>query len=449
MRHAILMLLALIVVAGEAAAQLKDGDLVFTVTLTSPTTVSYVAYLDPVNPSTVTVFSTAPAGTTITGIRMKPKTSALTWPGNYNMVIGWNKASGASQLAEVDRAGTQSGGWGKQLPGAIGGFDYDCNDTWVVSTWAFLPGNWTLRALYGVQMWPISMPAVYSSRISMSSVVDQFGDIAIARDSGSTPYVVGYNWSTMYNSKGKLLAADQKNTLTTLTEIGWVNCIESHPRSGEYLTSYTQWNGGPRHDHLALVSQSGKVTSLGYGFRANAARITRDDHAWLIGGDYSSYRIVKFDLARKAAVATIPLQAPRETTFTGIEVYGRHPLTCGLAGNPSFEIDVNSRHPLAAGASYILAASPARRPGMKFTNGEWLDLDSTHPLFWLTALNLAPQTFVNFQGVLDQNGNNTKPITVNIPPGLPRMNGSPIFVAGVIYMGSNIIQVTNTHWFVL
>ena len=68
-------------------------------------------------------------------------------------------------------------------------------------------------------------------------------------------------------------------------------------------------------------------------------------------------------------------------------------------------------------------------------------------LFRLTAGNLVPQWFVKFRGVLDANGNATA--TVNIPSGLPKLGDMTVFVAGVIYKGSTIIEVTNTHWFVL
>jgi len=84
---------------------------------------------------------------------------------------------------------------------------------------------------------------------------------------------------------------------------------------------------------------------------------------------------------------------------------------------------------------------------MKFPNGEWLDLDVTHPLFITSALGWAPGTFQDFQGTLDSKGNASA--QVNIPPGLPKMNDMAIFVAGVIYRGTNILEVTNTHWFVL
>ena len=84
---------------------------------------------------------------------------------------------------------------------------------------------------------------------------------------------------------------------------------------------------------------------------------------------------------------------------------------------------------------------------MRFPNGEWLDLNVTDPMFLTTASGLLPQYFKNFRGILDKNGNATASIV--LPPGLPKMNDMTIFVAGVIYMGSNIIQVTNSHWFVL
>ena len=120
-----------------------------------------------------------------------------------------------------------------------------------------------------------------------------------------------------------------------------------------------------------------------------------------------------------------------------------------LSGLPadSAVISATLRLNQAGGADYYLAASTARRPGLQFANGEWLDLNVTDPLFHLTARNLAPAIFAGFQGQLDAFGDATA--TVNIPSGLPKQNDLAIFVAGVIVQKGQVIQVTNSHWFTL
>ena len=102
---------------------------------------------------------------------------------------------------------------------------------------------------------------------------------------------------------------------------------------------------------------------------------------------------------------------------------------------------------MAGGKQYALAASLARRPGIgPFPNGEYLNLDATDPLFYLSAVGALPSVFQNFQGTLDPLGNASAQVNI---PALPPNLGITVFVAGIIYDPTAIIQVTNTHWFVL
>jgi hypothetical protein len=435
MRHAILMLLAVIGAAGEAAPQLKDGDLVFTVTLTSPTTVSYVAYVDPANPSTVKVFSTAPAGKTITGIRMDVD--------NRDMVVGWNSASGLGNLAwATSHQGISH--WG--LPaGNIGGFELDDESKWVVSL-SSCNSWWSTYFLCGVDSQ--FFPTLYVSGTGL--LHGMFADVAIDRDPGCSPYVVG---TTSPSESGSLMTADRQNNLKTIGSYKFlVESLELHPRSGDYLATFSFPFPAPiPPGGIGLISKTGKMTGLNHG-RATAARITQDDHVWLIGGGSPSLTITKFDLSQNATVKTIPLNvAPTAASMTGIEIYGYRKLACtGTYVYPGFvqkKIQLQSRKPGDGNKTYALACSRARRPGVLLGNGEWLDLDTTDPLFKVSALDLAPSIFQDFRGTTDSNGNATA--YVNIPSTLPANNGITIFVAGVIYDATGVQTVTNTHWFVL
>ena len=140
---------------------------------------------------------------------------------------------------------------------------------------------------------------------------------------------------------------------------------------------------------------------------------------------------------------------PARTFAAGLEIYGSRTLVCNqpVATPGTVTITVQSRMLGAGGQGYALAASFARRPGLRMPNGEWLHLDGTGPLFLMSALNLLPPAiFPKFRGTLNAFGNATA--TVNIPPSLLGL-GIPIFVAGVIYNPTGVTQVTNTHWFVL
>jgi len=226
-----------------------------------------------------------------------------------------------------------------------------------------------------------------------------------------------------------------------------VTNIQLDPRSGDYVYVFTDIR-------LLRTGKNGLTSTITTltGFLGNRVRITQDNHLWIAGFMNLSpvkQGILKFDLTRNAVVTILSLPAAFTSTITGLDVYGSRPLMCTQMQSSPWTVTVNvqSRHTQAAGASYVLAASPARRPGVKFSNGEWLDLDVTDPLFRTTASGLLSQYFRNSCGILDANGNATAKVV--IPPGLPGMNDMAIFVAGVIYKGSNVIQVTNTHWFVL
>jgi hypothetical protein len=445
MRAGLLTGVVLAVVAGGAIGQPKEGDLVFTTTVGRfPPTSGYTAYLDPTKPATVTTLATAPSTHSHRFVRMAPD--------NRDVVVGWSSISSPDTLAFIKPGGAQVP-FQSSLPGHPAAFELDHDSSWIVTTNILLgsPHGTYMRSLVRVDAHGASSPRQVIVSHGDPLSIHTFGDLAIDRDPGAgAPYCVAKTWNVPSFSRGEILKVDRSGRVTTLPWMSWLAAyaIELHPRTGDYVVSYRFADNGA---YLACVSKGGTIrTRLNAMGQADAARILQDDTVWFAGASNQG-QFLHYDLKGNAVISQFG--APGQPHITGLEVYGSRRLHCyqGPSSTPGTwaGVDVHSRNPAAAGASYILAASPARRPGVTLPNGEWLDLDATHPLFLATALNLLPQTFVNFRGTLDQQGNCTRPIRVNFPPGLPRLGNMAIFVAGVIYKGSTVIQVTNTHWFVL
>ena len=236
-------------------------------------------------------------------------------------------------------------------------------------------------------------------------------------------------------------------TLVSGTTIPGNTAIELHPRTGDYIAGYLG-NGD-----IIRMTKTGKKTTL-TAFSANAIRILQDDTAWMAHGGWKSRTLLHYDLSQNTVLSLFVAPVAYGWGMTGIEVYGSRTLVCNQRSG-KVTVNVQSRLPGAGGKQYALAASFARRPAppakcLQFQNGEYLFLDATDPLFFLSALNLLPGIFQNFQGVLDPWGNTpaSKPIAVQIPQPL-RGVGITIFVAGVIFDQMGVLKVTNTHWFVL
>jgi len=449
MRTGLLMLLIVAAMAGGVVGQPKDGDLIFAVSQTYPTTLSYLAYLDPTRPSAVSTLANAPANTSARGVRMAPS--------NSDLVVAetdWGAVPVRSQLTTVTANGArQPFPFSSALPGDPAGFELDHDGAWIVAANA----SWgphlfhTLTAVHatgGARVF-----TVVPGFLNMGG--SAFGDVAIDRDPGSAPYCVYRFWWQKQIAGKDLLRADRQGALSTIfgfSQLWGHGFLELHPRSGDYLTSHTLRNSmPPDFDFLARMTKSGRMTTLSpnLGFFAAAGRIMQDDTVWLGSGN-GYHELLQYDLAQNAMVTLVKLPGSTLVSpVTGIEVYGSRRLVCHQqpTSPKTVTVNVQSRDVAAAGASYALGASFARRPGLKFANGEWLDLDVTDPLFLVTASNRWPGIFQSFRGTLDHKGNATA--TVNIPPGLPKLGDMAIFVAGVIYKGQHMIQVTNTHWFVL
>jgi len=444
MRICLLSLLIPGLVAGWVAGQPKDGDLILSVAGTS-TTPPFTAYVDMSNPRALRPIFSSGVNETHSLVRMAAN--------NTDMVLVVGRSSG-NCLATVTPSG--SGGHSTSasvLPGRPVGFDLDHDGTWIIATNLPSTPTWDGAMLLGLSGSRLQAFATAFWNKNGGNTVTCWNDVAIDRDPGAFPYCAFETSSSSGFTFNYLVSINRNTGISTisvpLVRGGITNIqIQLDPRSGDYI--YV-----PNDSRLLRTGKNGLTSTIKFltGFFGDRVRITQDNHLWVAGSMNSSpvkRGILEFDLTRNAVVTILSLPAAFTSTITGLDVYGSRPLVCTqMQSSPwTVTINVQSRNPLAAGASYILAASPARRPGMKFANGEWLDLDVTDPLFFLTAGNLAPQVFVNVRGTLDQNGNNTKPITVHIPSGLPQPGNTAIFVGGVIYKGTNIIQVTNSHWFV-
>jgi len=437
MRIGILVLaFAVIAVTAEnAMGQPKDGDLVFTITESRPyqNDTSYAAYLAPSKPGTMSSLgSIFYRPYHLFGVRMAPD--------NTDLVIGvWSDThvQPSPSLMELSPGGQASWVCPNGLPGAPEDFELDHDGTWTVSMNAWL--STVVSMLAGVDHGSGSLVGYLAKLAPPHS----FGQLAIDREWHAGLYCL--------QSGGDFMWVDRQGTVTSFGRSAIPGSLAAttdlHGRTGDYL-AYT-W--APWGNYLCRLSKAGKPTLIsslsGLGcWRSAGVRILQDDTAWI-----GAANLLRFDLSTNTVMTLVTISTSWGAFATGVEVYGCRRLVCHQPPSASSVVAVNvqSRNPAAAGASYILAASPGRRPGLKLPNGERLDLDVTHPLFLLTAQNLAPQMFVGFRGVLDQNGNNSKPIRVNIPPGLPKLGGMAIFVAGVIHKAGQVIQVTNSHWFVL
>ena len=255
---------------------------------------------------------------------------------------------------------------------------------------------------------------------------------------------------------------DRSGTLTTVFDapvaLRRLSSLALEPRTGDLITcDYDGPNSSPTEPgggvEINRVSPAGQLTSL-YGFVSpNAIKINPDDTCYVAGYVFLpslQNAVLHYDLAQGAAltILTLPTVSSSIWAISGIEVYGSRVLTCRgpTATSRTIQIHLKSQRNAASGASYQMACSFGRRPGVKLGNGERLHLNVTDSLFAATVSNLLPFVFENFVGVLDPFGAATA--RVKLPPGFPSNLGLTVFCAGVIF-NTNVVQVTNTHWFEL
>jgi hypothetical protein len=442
MRRILVLFPLLALLASAGAAQPQHGDLVLTA---SPSNgyQGFTAWLNPKKPGTLTTLRMSPFQNMDNFVRMAPD--------NADLVVArlsWATNPWSSHLVDVTPGGAAT--TLARFPiDMIDGYELDHDGQWIVATGQY-PANPIQSGLHGVDHGTHAI-TTYSTLATCIS----FNELVIDRDPGqSLPYtLVTAYWVTSLCAGPRILKADRKGTIVTMAAgatQGQYFAIEQDPRrDGDYLVCHQP--GGV----VIRMNKSGqKKTTLTTGFAGNAIKVTQDDFAWVVNGTTGSTfpcgYVLEIDLATDTVVTLFHTGLTQGYYYTGIEVYGSRTLVCNQTSPAAVDVRVQSRHPWVGGSTrYALAASLARRPGLRFPHGEWLDLNTaSDPLFFASALNLMPAVFQNFQGSLDLKGNNTAPITVHIPSGLVG-SGYTVFVAGILYDQGGVFQVLSTHWFVL
>jgi hypothetical protein len=433
-----LVLLLFLLIAGSSAAQPMNGNLILSfIQRNNQNQISggFTARFNPSTPTSWTTIATAPASYWHEWTRMAPNNTDLVIAQCYS--LGYQ-----AHLVNSDPGGRVST-ISPALPVQLSGFELDHDDCWIAAG-----GSWASNQLFGIQ----HTSATAQTFLTLpGQSPGSFNEVAIDRDPGGPTYAIAvYNSTTVTISSTKILHADRSGVTATLAWAGnpllELSGIELHPRTGDYVT--TDFATLPNSVGVNRVTKAGTVIPLYPFASANALRIDPQDTAWILGYQGNMPTVLRYDLTNNSVVTFIQLtNLPPRAAATCIEIYGSRSLVCNQTSRTSVKVNVQSRVPSAAGRSYALAASFARRPGLEMPNKEWLHLDTTGPLFLLSALNLLPSSiFQNFRGTLDPFGNATADVT--IPPPLAG-TGIPIFMAGVIYDSTGVIQVTNTHWFVL
>ena len=445
MRKSIPILLILALFAGIAAAQPVNGNLVFSAIQLSPTgpiTGGFLGFLDPNQPGILTTIAQAPTSFFHNWVRMAPNNTDL-------VVAQCNAQVASTHLINVTPGGVTTPLNGMSpVTATIHGFELDHDNQWVacgsVSSLSLLCGITHVLSTATVTNFATTLLNQYSP----SSL---FNELAIDRDPGAPMYAIAvfHPGSTTVQAP-QILGANRSGITSTIVQgIGGpllgLNAMELHPRSGDYLTMDILPTDVNRVHKSASPTSLTPVIPLN---RPNGAKITQDDHAWIIYGGLTP-SMLNYDLTGSAVVTFFQVPLPKNAYLSGIEVYGSQTLVCNQQSPSTVTVNVQSRLQGAGGQQYALAASFARRPGLKLRKGEWLDLDATHSLFFVSALGVWPSVFQNFQGTLNPFGNATARVDLS-SLGLPPNLGITVFVAGVIFgQKQGLIQVTNTHWFVL
>jgi len=441
MRISILAFVTLLVPFNPVAAQPQDGDLVLSMIGGGQRADAFTVYFSP-RPfgSLTTLHITRGLANWHNWVRMAP--------GNQNVVLAdVDNAQTSSRLIRVDPTGRAS--TLATLPNGVTGFELDGDGRWIVTAVTRSAGLAT--HVHGVHDALGTVTTIFASprgaALNEISILRERNiDYALANAAGGT------------GSVPRVFGADRTGVTTTIVAtpgnpLARITGIELDPRTGTFITTDLD---GPTSSPPELqgaevnrVSVTGRVATLVSFPLASGARVNQDDTVWVTGATSSPVvaALMKFDLSRNAVITIIPLPyQPHQAMATAVEVYGGRPLTCTrlTPSGRTIRIDLLTQRLIPAGATYQLACSFGRRPGLLFSNGDWLHL-APDLMFFLSAFNLLPTVFVNFAGTI-QSG---QPVVaaVLLPLGLPANLGVTVFCAGVIMHGGGVLQTTNTHWF--
>jgi hypothetical protein len=437
------VVLALVLVAPPCLAQPKDGDLI--VTLRYPTFANTGGFTLSVDPRKGTYTTLVQPNSKLVHewVRMAPD--------NRDVVIGAtdSNAMNGGYMVEVDPSGQQSLLTADGVLG-VGGFELDHDDHWIIAGIAIRSTPPKFSAL-----WSLDHTNRTLNTLFMSQGAGEFKDVAIHREPGSAPYMIGVfqNGSSSLASP-KLMAADRTGVISTLVSgnqgqkdpLNYLQGVELDPFSGDFFVTDTT------PPALTLVNAtSGALNPLTTAnLTPSGAKLAADGTAWMVGLDAKSQPAVfRFDM-QGTMITMFQLQGlPFQPVFpTSVDVYGSRRLVCRGSGQPGTQMTINlqSRRAGDGNMPYAIALSFGRRPGLQFPNGDRLNL-ALDPLFFMSLANTVPGLFVNFQGQTDASGNATA--RVNIPGAFPPNLGITIYAAGALLHPAGPWTVSNTHWFVL
>ena len=426
MRFVAGVLLAFLIVqgtVGSSVAQVADGDVLV---LVAESNTGYLLRVNPVSGSSTTLVPRV-SGWSPSWLRMAPD--------NQRLVASYFSVSpNIAVLVSITLGGPITPV--VTVPNSVLlEFALDHDNRWIVmgafqSSFGALAVEETSGTATTLFQWPVGQDAI--------------GSLCIDRDPGSSPYVVTV-LSAPPSTTTKVLRADRGGVRSTLQHVSWgTTAIALERPTGHYLLG--SW-GGPAGLHR--LQKNGGIASIATAITHTAAlRSDADGSFWVIG--YMGNRVLAKLDGSGTVLRVFPLSGiSAMSSPLCLEVYGSRKLVCTGPGTPGTTVNIRLQSGRAGdgNCTYALACSLARRPGLRFGNGERLDLSVGDPLFLLTAANQLPGVFRSFHGVTDSAGRATAQVLV--PSGLPPGSGIAVFVAGIVYDANGVRTTTNTHWFVL
>jgi len=341
-------------------------------------------------------------------------------------------------------------------------FDLDGDGTWILGggtrLFSFDENSSTYKTLFTV-----ASPVSTVNGLTMDPALPK-GDIAMisfASNATTTP---------------NLIEADRNGVISTISTYApfYGAAVDVDYSTGDYICAgfgVSAYNAAG--EEYMRVAKNGAVTTLNYPansvrlFRANGLYIDQQHMSWVLAYDLTGVSVPVPTSLQPSLVCSLfkmDLQGTFITMYnysstltrnnfaaSGVTEYGSRHTVCNGSGRPGSSVLVkfSSRKVGDAGKAYQLAAAFGYTNGIKFANGEFLDL-SFDVLFFVSANNLLPAIFKNFSGFLDRSGE--AKATVDVPTFLPPALGIPIYISGVVIdprAPGGISTVGNTHWFTL
>jgi len=152
------------------------------------------------------------------------------------------------------------------------------------------------------------------------------------------------------------------------------------------------------------------------------------DQSLLLG---ARHELLKFDPWTNSIIHRWKFGEDRYQVIQSATQFGTSAITFDTSkgSGPGSRVPIHVSFPQssAMGAPYILAASDGLRPGFPI-NGQYLNL-RVNTLFVLSALNVFPTIFQNFQGILDSGGGATAYLNI---PNIPALKGNRFYIGGLV-----------------